>query len=215
MVGWLMSHGSMGNGDDPLMFDLDGKGAGFDTTHTIGADLKGQGTEQVNDLERGTGLLTFDATPADGAATTHQAGAGELSHTFGNRTDLSAYGIKGDRPDGSFSNGFAALRAAGEHFGMIRPGKEFLDAGDLKTLEQTIGLKMRVGGLQGQDRSLADLGISRIDLGAAAAAETKAQGSRDANGNVLQHQAGASFTIDGQQRSYVDGWFRAAGEKSA
>jgi len=201
-----MSHGEETGGDDPLMFDLDGSGAGFDTGKTVSADLEGHGASQVNDLKRGTGLLTFDS---------HRTGEGELAHTFGNRTDLSAYDIKGDRADGSFSNGFTALRALGEHFGMIRPGKEYLDAGDLKTLEQKAGLKMRVGGLEGQDRSLGDVGISRIDLGSAAGTESKAQATRDANGNLLQHQAGASFTIDGQQRSYVDGWFRAANEQAA
>jgi len=200
-------------GLDPLFFDLNGTGAGFDTGSKVNANLDGKGTAQVNDLKAGTGMLTFDATPQDGAASTFAQGQGELSHTFGNKTDLSGYGIKGDRPDGTFSNGFSALRAMGEKFGMIRPGKEYLDAADLKTLEQKTGMKMRVGGLHGQDKSLADLGISRIDLGGAT--ETKAQGSRDANGNVIQHQAGAQFTINGQQRGYVDGWFRAAGQAAA
>ncbi|HVE87247.1 MAG TPA: hypothetical protein VND93_30535 [Myxococcales bacterium] len=207
--------GGLFGGHDPLMFDLDGKGAGFDTNKKVASNLEGQGVKQVNDLKSGTGLLTFDATPQDGNATTHQAGKGELSHTFGNNTDLSAYGIKGDRPDGTFSNGFAALRAAGEKFGMIRPGKEYLDGNDLKQLESKIGLKMRTGGLNGQDKSLGDLGISRIDLGKANTTESKTQGTHDANGNILQHQQGANFTINGQQRGYVDGWFHADGERNA
>jgi hypothetical protein len=200
-------------GLDPLMFDLKGTGAGFDTGSKVNANLDGTGTKQVNDLKAGTGLLTFDATPQDGAASTFSQGKGELSHTFGNKTDLSGYGIKGDRPDGTFSNGFSALRALGEKFGMIGPNKQYLDAADLKTLEQKTGLKMRVGGLNGQDKSLGDLGISRIDLGGAT--QTKAQGTRDANGNVIQQQTGAQFTINGQQRGYVDGWFRAAGQQAA
>jgi hypothetical protein len=200
-------------GLDPLMFDLNGTGAGFDTKSKVGANLNGQGAEQVNDLKSGTGLLTFDATPKDGAATQFDANKGKLSSTFGNKTDLTAYGIKGDQKDGSFSNGFAALRAAGEHFGMIRPGKQYLDGNDLKQLESKIGLKMQTGGLNGQSKSLADLGISRIDLGGAT--QTKAQGARDANGNVTQQQAGAQFTINGQQRGYVDGWFRADGKAAA
>ena len=48
----------------------------------------------MNDLKSGTGLLTFDSTPQDGAATSFDAKKGALSHTFGNKTDLTAYGIQ-------------------------------------------------------------------------------------------------------------------------
>ena len=74
---------------------------------------------------------------------------------------------------------------------------------------------MRTGGVNGQDQSLGNLGITRIDLGQANATESKEQGARDANGNIIQRQAGANFTVNGQQRSYVDGWFRADGAARA
>src|SRR5205814_3933757 len=65
-------------GLDPLMFDLNGTGAGFDTKSKVNANLEGTGTKQVNDLKAGTGLLTFDATPQDGAATSFAQGKGEI-----------------------------------------------------------------------------------------------------------------------------------------
>lgn len=39
---------------------------------------------------------------------------------FGNGTDLSTYGIRGNQDDGTFANGFDALRALCEHFELVR-----------------------------------------------------------------------------------------------
>lgn len=199
--------GDGGGGGDPLVFDLGGRGVGFDTASTTQANLNGKGGEKINDLAAGTGLLTFDATPGNNANTFEQ-GKGLLSGTFGDKTDLSGYGIRGDRPDGTFSNGFAAIRALGEHFGLIKPGDQVLSGDDLKVLEEKAGVKMRVGGVNGQDKSLADLGITQINLGDPNAVQSLDQASRDANGNLLQRQAGASFTINGQNREYADAWFK-------
>jgi len=179
------------------MFDLDGKGAGFDTSHDVAANMDGTGAHKVNDLKAGTGLLTFAGDPSKGV----------LASSFGDKTDLSMYGIKGDRADGSFSNGFAALRAAGEKFGLVKGNDQTLDASDLEVLEQKIGLKMRVGGVGGQDRDLGSVGITQVNLGAASGTESKAAAAQDQQGNLIQQQAGATFTINGAQRGYVDGWF--------
>jgi len=180
------------------VFDLGGKGVGFDSAHQTTANLNGKGGERINDLAAGTGLLTFAGDPSKGV----------LANSFGDKTDLSKFGIKGDRPDGTFSNGFSALRALGQHFGLIGPGDQTLSASDLKVLEQKAGVKMRVGGVNGQDKSLADIGVSQINLGDPNAIESKAQATRDANGNLLQHQAGASFVMNGQTRGYADAWFK-------
>jgi len=190
--------GGGGDGGDPLVFDLGGRGVGFDNAHQTTANLNGKGGERINDLAAGTGLLTFAGDPNKGV----------LANSFGDKTDLSRFGLKGDRADGTFSNGFTALRALGEHFGLIKPGDQALSADDLKVLEQKAGVKMRVGGVNGQDTSLADLGISQINLGDPNAIESKAQATRDANGNLLQHQAGASFVMNGQTRGYADAWFK-------
>ena len=190
--------GGGGDGGDPLVFDLGGRGVGFDTAHQTTANLNGKGGERINDLAAGTGLLTFAGDPNKGV----------LANSFGDKTDLSRFGIKGDRQDGTFSNGFTALRALGEHFGLIKPGDQTLSGDDLKVLEQKAGVKMRVGGVNGQDQSLANLGISQINLGDPNAIESKAQATRDANGNLLQHQAGASFVMNGQTRGYADAWFK-------
>src|SRR5439155_2971864 len=105
------------------------------------------------------------------------------------------------------SASFAALRAAGEKFGLVKGSDQTLDANDLKVLEQKIGLKMRVGGVGGQDRDLGSVGVTQINLGAASATESKAAAAQDRQGNLIQQQAGATFTINGAQRGYVDGWF--------
>jgi len=83
------------------VFDLGGKGVGFDGAHQTTANLNGKGGEQINDLAAGTGLLTFAGDPSKGV----------LANSFGDKTDLSKFGIKGDRQDGTFSNGFTALKA--------------------------------------------------------------------------------------------------------
>lgn len=203
-----------GGGGDPLVFDLAGRGVGFDANRTVNVDLDGgKDVERITDLKQGTGLLTFDATPND-ASTRVNKDQGLLSGTFGDRTDLSGYGVKGDRPDGTFSNGFTALRALGEKFGLITPQKQYLDGADLKVLEEKAGVKMRVGGVSGEDRSLGDLGISRIDLGDPSKTQTKAEASRDEHGNLLQRQEGASFTINGQTREYADAWFGLLGKSA-
>ena len=197
--------GGGGDGGDPLVFDLTGRGVGFDNSRTTTANLNGKGGERINDLAAGTGLLTFAGDP----------GKGVLANSFGDKTDLSKFGIKGDRPDGTFSNGFSAIRALGEHFGLIKPGDQVLDGNELRQLEQLAGVKMRVGGVNGRDVSLADLGITQINLGDPNAVESKEQAARDANGNVIQRQAGASFVMNGQTRGYADAWFQEQSGKAA
>ena len=110
----------------------------------------------VTDLADGTGLLVFD--PKLEGEGEHALGA----EMFGSGTDLSAYGIEATTDDGTFDNGFDALRAVAEKLNLVGGDKQHLDANDLAFLESAIGLKMRVGGLYGEDVGLADVAVTEL-----------------------------------------------------
>ncbi|MEL6188531.1 MAG: hypothetical protein AAFU79_28240, partial [Myxococcota bacterium] len=74
-----------------------------------------------------------------------------------------------------------------------------LDAGQLAHLSQKYNLKMIV---DGQQKSLADLGITEINLG-----YEEAGANADANGNE-HRQVGTGFTMNGENRAVNDVWFR-------
>ncbi len=189
-----------GTGISPLIFDLSGMGLKVREGKRIALDFDGDGVpEAITDLDRGMGLLVFDPR-------SDEEGFG--CRTFGDYTDLSAYGIEGPEAGGTFANGFDALRALCEHFALIHERKQHLDAKDLAFLEEEVGLRMRVDGLLGSDdRRFADLGISRISLGGARQIQTLRTAERDGFGNQLMRQAGATFVRNGVTREYLDIWF--------
>lgn len=183
----------------PLIFDLAGTGLKIKQGELLQVDVDGDGKEEIiTDLDKGIGLLVFDSK-------TDLAGAGR-DH-FGDKTDLSAYGIVSRRADKSWSNGFDALRALCEHFELVREGKQYLDARDLVFLEKHVGLRMRIDGLQGADRTFAEVRITRIHLGDPKKVQSMREASSDAFGNKLMKQAGATFVVAGQTREYADIWF--------
>lgn len=196
----------------PLIFDLTGNGLKIRTANHVKLDLDGDGREEViTDLERGMGLLVFDSRYDGGGK---DLGAGR--DMFGDGTDLSAYGIGGPREDGTFNNGFEALRALCEHLGRVGGTKQHLDASDLAFLEQHCGLRMRTDGVAGTaDKRFSELGISRINLGRADGIQPLERAEEDAFGNRLMRQAGATFVVRGQPREYVDIWFNVQARTQA
>jgi hypothetical protein len=186
----------------PLVFDVAGRGLQIDKGVRVAVDLDGDGAgEMVTDLDNGLGLLVFDAPATD------DDGEGASREFFGDGTDLSGYGIEAPRADGRWDDGFAALRALCEHFFLVGGDKQYLDENDLAFLHEEIGLRMRIGGLHGDDVSLGELGISRIDLGAPSQVEPLEGAARDRFGNKWMRQTGATFLIDGHERCYADLWF--------
>jgi hypothetical protein len=184
----------------PLIFDLGGLGLKIKKGGLIEVDLDGDGkVEMVTELDEHIGLLVFDSKAAEQDETL--VGAGR--DMFGNGTVLDAYGI-----EGSFENGFDALRALAEHFKLVQGDKQHLDAHDLMLLEQAVGLRMRVGGVvSGSDRTFDRLGIVRINLGQANKIISLEASPEDAYGNKLMLQEGATFEIQDQERQYADLWF--------
>jgi hypothetical protein len=187
-------------GLSPLIFDLTGTGLKVREGKRIALDFDGDGVlEAITDLDRGMGLLVFDPR-------SDEEGFG--CRTFGDYTDLSAYGIEGPEQGERFANGFDALRALCEHYELIHERKQSLDAGDLAFLEEEVGLRMRVDGLLGSDdRRFADLGISRISIGDARRIQSLRAAEVDGFGNQLMRQAGATFVLNGVTREYLDIWF--------
>ncbi len=175
----------------PLTFDLNGDGKVGTTGVKDGRqfDIDGDGkVDQTAWAGRGDGVLAFDGNK-DGVA------GGDGKELLGNNTDVDGDG----RADGH-ANGFEALKALAQKnlgFESVADGK--LDQWELQALEQKTGLTMNV---DGQNRSLGELGISEIDLG-----YTEAGENPDENGN--QHrQVGAGFVRNGQQGKVNDVWFK-------
>lgn len=190
----------------PLIFDLEGQGLKLKNGGMIEVDLDGDGkTEMISELDAHIGLLVFDSKwePEDDGE--FEAAGRDM---FGNGTDLSAYGIKGPQDDGSFENGFDALRALCEHFEIAHGDKQHLDADDLAVLEKEVGLRMRVGGVaDGEDQTFGQVGISRINLGKPDAIQSIEQAEEDMYGNKLMRQDGATFVVNDDTRDYCDIWF--------
>ncbi|MBM3274498.1 MAG: hypothetical protein FJZ00_05065 [Candidatus Sericytochromatia bacterium] len=171
----------------PLTFDLNGDGKASTTSIAGGKqfDIDGDGkVDQTAWAGQGDGVLAFDGN-GDG-----KAGA-DGTELFGNNTVV----------DGKkFDNGFEALKAvAKKHLGeqAIADGK--LDAAELKALGEKAGLTMMV---DGQKKSLAEVGVSEIKLGYAEAGR-----NADANGNE-HRQVGAGATVNGQNAAVNDVWFK-------
>ncbi|MBY0451184.1 MAG: hypothetical protein K2X01_11225 [Cyanobacteria bacterium] len=175
----------------PLVFDL--KGDGVKTTGMNKSfDINGDGkADQTAWAGAGQGVLAFDG---DGDGKVGTSGR-EL---FGNFTDVAGTGKAGN-----FANGYEALKALAAKVlgqGAVADGK--LDAKEIKALEQKTKLSMLV---DGQSKSLTDLGISEINLGYS---EKKAgdAGFTDENGN--EHRQSSAFVLNGQQRQSTDVWFK-------
>ncbi|CAN0456170.1 unnamed protein product, partial [Phaeothamnion confervicola] len=139
---------------DPVALDLDGKGVST-SKNKIQFDMTGNGQKNtVNDIGQGTGVLCVDSS---GDGKSGENGKGLL----GDNTDLSRFGIQG-----KFSDGFSALQAIAQNAkqkGLIN-NDQTLDASELATLQQDYGLKIKQGSLNNQATSLADAGVSSIDL---------------------------------------------------
>lgn len=204
--GYKQAANTVGELYSPLIFDLEGQGLKLQNGGLIEVDLDGDGNfEQVSELDAHIGLLIFDSKfePRDDEEF-HAAG----KDMFGNGTDLSAYGIRGPEENGTFANGFDALRALCEHFEIVHGSKQELGADDLAVLEREVGLAMRVGGLaDGEDRSFASLGITRIALGDPNKIQDINAAEEDRYGNRLMRQEGACFDVNGTTREYCDIWF--------
>jgi hypothetical protein len=170
----------------PLTFDLNGDGKVSTTNGGKAFDIDGDG--KIDDTAwagQGDGVLAFDS---DGDGRIGEDG-GEL---FGNNTDLDGDG----RADGH-ANGFDALKALAEkEFGQVG-GK--LNAEQLAHLGDKYGLRMMV---DGEQKNLAELGITEIDLG-----YVEAGRNADEHGNE-HRQVGNGFTMNGEQRAVNDVWFR-------
>ncbi len=189
----------------PLIFDLEGQGLKLKNGGMIEVDLDGDGkVETISELDAHLGLLVFDSKFVPEEGEPYAAGR----DMFGDGTDLSHYGIRGPKEDGTFENGFDALRALAEHFELVRGDKQHLDEDDLALLEKECGLAMRVGGVaDGEDQTFRQIGITRISLGDADKIQAIEEAEEDRYGNRLMRQEGATFVVGGETRDYCDLWF--------
>lgn len=187
----------------PLIFDLEGTGLQVKNGGMIEVDIDGDGKmETITDLDAELGLLVFDSK-GDGLEDITG------SDMFGDNTDLTKYGIIAPTEDGSFKDGFQALRALCQHYKLVRDGKQHLTADDLLFLEKEVGLRMRVGGVvNGEDRSFAEINVSQINLGNPAQTQHLEDAATDRWGNKIMYQDGATFTVQGEVRKYADIWFK-------
>lgn len=188
----------------PLIFDLEGTGLQLsDEVRMIAVDIDGDGEKEwITDIDAELGLLIFDST---GEGIRELTGA----DMFGDNTDLTHYGITAPNEDGKFKDGFQALRALCEHFRLIDAGKQFLDVSDLAFLEEKVGLRMRVGGIDnGEQRSFEEVGISQINLGNPEQTQHIDDAPEDRWGNKMMFQDGATFTVYSEVRQYADIWFK-------
>lgn len=172
----------------PLTFDLNGDGVST-TGINKEYDLDGDGTiDQTAWADANDGVLAFDA---DGDGLIGEDG----KELFGNNTD-----IDGDGKKDGFQNGFEALKALALKFlGKEAVADNKLDAAEIKKLETAANLKMMVNG---ENKSLTELGITEISLG-----YTEAGKNKDANGNE-HRQVGNGFVINGQTNQVNDVWYR-------
>jgi hypothetical protein len=168
---------------DPLAFDTTGKGI-HATGEKVKFDLDGDGkTENVNNLDAGVLAIR---------------GGKDGKDLLGNFTD-----VDGDGKSEHYKDGFSALEALARREGLVDgKGDTRLDRNDLALLEKKYGLGMKQG-YTGDKQSLSSLGISEIDLGHGASRKSQLL---DEGGDVLARRDGASFKMNGQQRSYADVW---------
>ncbi|MCQ2958056.1 MAG: VCBS repeat-containing protein [Candidatus Gastranaerophilales bacterium] len=178
----------------PLSFDVDGDGV-HTTTDTVNFDIDGDGEMDVinNSAEW---VLAFDKD--------HNGVAGEDgSELFGDNTDLD-----GDGQADGYKDGFEALKALALKEGLIGDGDTKLDADDIAFLSEKYGLVM-TNGYGGEAKSLADLGITEINL--ATTDETTLNRNVDGQQNDVMTQEGATFTVNGETRTYADIWHSKKG----
>ncbi len=187
----------------PLIFDLEGTGLELKNPEMIEVDIDNDGKpELITDIDAELGLLVFDSK---------EDGLDEITGAdmFGDNTDLSHYGITAPTPDGRFRDGFQALRALCEHYGLVNENKQYLDENDLAFLEEEVGLRMRVGGIvDGEDRRFREVGITRINLGNPEQTQHLEDIPEDKWGNKLMFQDGSTFIVYGDEREYADIWFK-------
>lgn len=176
---------------DPLAFDTNGDGIKT-STQKVDFDIDGDGKLDVVN-NSADWVLAFDKDK-DGNV------GEDGSELFGDNTDFDGDGIK----DG-YKNGFEALKALAKKEGMISNGDNVLDVNDLKILEEKYGLKM-TNGYGGEAKSLADLGITQINI--STTDKTTLKKNFDGQNNDLMTQEGATFVVNGQTREYADIWNR-------
>lgn len=184
---------------DPLVIDLNGDGLRTRPGRVV-FDIDADGKrDSVSDIAKGDGLLVFDA---DGDGRSGQNG-GEL---FGDAARLGGGG------GGKISDGFQALEALivrAVEDGLIGPEaglRNSLSREDLAALEDAWGLRVRIGGFRGRDRRLTDIGIVRLDFGAASGTRHE---DFDGRGNALSVADGAQVVmLDGSRRAYGELWLR-------
>ena len=182
----------------PLSLDLNGDGVKT-SSKVIDYDIDGDGKlDKINDSA--DAVLVFDKDH-DGIA------GANGSEAFGNNTDLD-----GDGKADGYKDGFEALKALAKKEGLIGGNDNTLDEKDLKILEEKWGLGIKKGGYTDKTSSLADSGISEINL--AQTNETTLEDNFDGNGNQLMRQDGATFKINGKTREYADIWHKKLDEDS-
>ena len=177
----------------PLTFDLNGDD-NFDTSdRIIRYDIDGNGLDDDDYIyNTNDAVLVFDKD-GDGVS------GADGSECFGNNTDLD-----GDGKADGYKDGFEALKALAKKEGLIGEGDDELDADDLKKLEENYGLKIKTQGYLSEAQSLDSVGITNIKL--ANTDKTSMTDNFDGKGNQLMQQEGATFTINGETRSYADVW---------
>lgn len=183
---------------DPLVFDLAGNGFRV-SGKTLEIDINGDGRlEPVADLAPGLGLLVFDANK-DGVS------GGRAAELFSAATDLDRDG----KPDG-FADGFDAFNGLVRM--AVRDGalpKEVLVSmklgpAELEALRKGYGLKFRIGGFRGEEKSLAEAGIREVGL---SAQRSVRQNAFDGRGTDIVRRPGAVFArADGSLGDYADLW---------
>jgi hypothetical protein len=172
----------------PLALDINGEKGIQTSDKKVNFDIDGDGKlDQVNDVQEG--VLAF--------------GEGKNGkQLFGDNTDLD-----GDGKADGYKNGFEALRALAKKEGMYdeKAGDTKLDAGEIATLEKKYNFGLKKG-YNAETESLAQNGVTEIELGSENARTTARQG--DQKDVILQEQEGATFKQNGETKEYADVWHR-------
>ncbi|MFA6317019.1 MAG: hypothetical protein WC943_06335 [Elusimicrobiota bacterium] len=187
---------------DPLVFDLSGLGIKT-TSRKILYGLAGTSKKDVlfriNDVGDEEGILVFDPD-RDGVS-------GETGlELFGDQSDVDGDGRSDDFPQGF--DALKALVARAVKEGVLRSDLQTsgkLETDDLKALEASYGLKMKVGGFNRKAVTLAEAGVSAIALSSAPVEWGR---EFDGRGNSISFQPGAVFLrSDGSAGAYANLWF--------
>lgn len=182
---------------DPLVVDLDGDGLRT-RGRRVAFDIDGDGKrDSLTDIDADDGLLVFDAD-GNGRAGEH---GGELLG------DAARLGDGKAPPDGFAAlETLVALAAADGLLSQEVGLTNRLTKADLEALEDSWGLRARVGGLKGRDVRLTELGVVRLDLAGPVGARHE---DFDGRGNALTEAAGAQAVLaDGTRRAYGELWLR-------